>query len=368
MNAGLKRIFILIFGDSELLDIAGADRVFHSAAGSMVHSSTSDGLLYSVDLFSPDGGLIRTCQDIRVETLPMRELAPGDCDTIIIVAGGRDAARRDPWAIDWLRRNHTKARRTSSICAGAFALAEAGILDGRRAATHWMDCEELQAGYPAVSVDRASLFVEDRGVWTAAAGMTAGIDMALAMVEEDHGYELAQLVARGLSVFPRPAKGWQESSDEEDGDPTEGPMKRPIAVLLRWIVDHPGDDLRAERLAERAHMSLRNFYRAFEHATGESPGEWVEALRVEIAKRLLQYTSRGIEQIAWEAGFATYQRMRRAFLRRIGTAPGDYRARLPPPHLGRSCKAGPATQSLRSLGTDGSFYGEQDRCRLAGWQ
>lgn len=327
MNAGLRRMFILVFGDPELLDIAGPDKVFPHAADGLMRLGAADEPLYSVDLFSPDGGLVRTRQDIRVETLPMHDLETGECDTIIVV-GGREAAGRDPRAIGWLRRNHARARRISSISVGAFALAEAGLLDGHRAATHWMECEALQAAYPAVSVDRTSVFVEDRGIWTSA-GMTAGIDMALAMVEQDHGHELALLVARGLSVFPQPAADRLAPAEELVGDPTEGP----IATLLRWIVEHPGDDLRAERLAERAHMSLRNFYRAFETATGESPAEWVEALRVEIAKRLLQRTSRRVEQIAWEAGFVSYQRMRRAFLRRTGIAPGDYRTRLTPPDL-----------------------------------
>jgi len=327
MNAGLRRIFILVFGDPELLDIAGPDKVFPSAADGLVRLGAADEPLYSVDLFSPDGGLVRTRQDIRVETLPMHDLEPGECDTVVVV-GGREAAGRDPRGISWLRRNHPRARRISAISVGAFALAEAGLLDGRRAATHWMECDALRAGYPAISVDHTSAFVQDRGIWTSA-GMTAGIDMALAMVEQDHGRELAQLVARDLAVFPHHAEERPEPSEELVGDPTEGP----IAMLLRWIVAHPGDDLRAERLAERAHMSLRNFYRAFENATGEAPGEWVEALRVEIAKRLLQRTSRRVEQIAWEAGFVSYQRMRRAFLRRTGIAPGDYRARLSPTPL-----------------------------------
>ena len=320
MNAGLRRSFILVFGDPELLDIAGPDKVFPSAADGLVQLGAADEPLYSVDLFSPDGGLVRTRQDIRVETMPIHDLAPGECDTIIAV-GGREAAGRDPRAIDWLRRNHPRVRRISAISVGAFALAEARLLDGRRATTHWRECATLQADYPAISVDPKAAFVEDRGIWTSA-GMTAGIDMALAMVARDHGHELALLVARDLAAFPHRA-------EEPVGNPAEGP----IAVLLRWIVEHPGDDLRAERLAERAHMSLRNFYRAFENATGDSPAEWVEALRVEIAKRLLQRTSRRVEQIAWEAGFASYQRMRRAFVRRVGIAPGDYRARFSPPHL-----------------------------------
>ena len=327
MDAIVKRIAMIAFDDADLFDIAGPDKVFHSAARFLVHLGVADRHLYRIDLFSPDGGLTRTLQEIRIETLAMRELATGEYDTIIVV-GGIDRACRDPRVIGWLQRNHRKARRVSSVCMGAFALAEAGLLDGRRAATHWMDCDALQAGYPAIEVDRDSIFVEDRGVWTSA-GMTAGIDMALAMVEEDHDRELALLVARSLVVFLQRSGGQSQFSKELVSQTVEGP----IAPLLRWIIEHPGDDLRAEVLAERVHMSLRSFYRAFEGATGKSPAEWVETIRLEIAKRLLERTGQRVDQIAWQAGFANYERMRRAFIRRIGVAPAAYRARFSRPPL-----------------------------------
>ena len=261
-----------------------------------------------------------------METQPVRELLPGDYDTIIVTGGRVEDLPFDPRLVAWLQRSHAMVRRMGSVCTGAFVLARAGLLDGRRAATHWEDCGTLKSWFPAVEVDWDSIFVEDHGVWTSA-GVSAGIDMALAMIEEDHGREVALMVARRLVVFLKRPGGQSQFSTPLQSQAAEGPL----APLLAWIVEHPAADLRTEALAERANMSLRNFYRAFDQATGTSPAQWVEQARFEIAKRLLEQTGDRTEQVAVKSGFLNYERLRRTFMRRMGVSPAAYRSRFARP-------------------------------------
>jgi transcriptional regulator GlxA family with amidase domain len=214
-------------------------------------------------------------------------------------------------------------RRLGSTCTGAFVLAAAGLLDGRRAATHWAYCDRLQRQYPAIEVDGDSIFVEDQGVWTSA-GVTAGMDLALAMVEEDFEPDLALAVARRLVLFLKRPGGQSQFSAPLQSQSVEGQLK----PLLKWILDNPAADLRTDKLADRANMSLRNFHRAFLSATGKPPAEWVEEMRMQLAKRLLEQTDHHVDQVAVKAGFGTYQRMWRAFMRQIGVTPAAYRARF----------------------------------------
>lgn len=322
----VRRVAVILFEDTDLLDAAGPARVFHSAANQLLRTGAATEPPYEVDFLSREGGLVRTSLGFRMETQPVRELAPGDYDTIIVSGGGVEDANCDPAIVAWLQRNHGHARRVGSTCTGAFVLAAAGLLDGHRAATHWAYCDALQASFARVDVDRDSIFVEDRGIWTSA-GVTSGMDMALAMVEEDHGRELALLVARMLVVFLKRPGGQSQFSTPLQSQSVEGPL----APLLHWIAENPGEDLRTERLSERANMSLRNFYRAFEEATGTSPAEWVELSRIEIAKRLLEQTGQRVDQVAVKAGFLNYERMRRSFSRRMGVSPAAYRARFTRP-------------------------------------
>lgn len=326
MTAKIRRIGLILFDDTDLLDTAGPARVFHSAAKQLVRTGAAAEPPYQVDFLSKEGGFVPTSLGFRLETQPIREIAPGEYDTIIVSGGGVEDANCDPDIVAWLQRNHGKARRVGSTCTGAFVLAAAGLLDGRRAATHWAYCDTLQASFADVDVDRDSIFVEDRGIWTSA-GVTSGMDMALAMVEEDHGRELALLVARMLVVFLKRPGGQSQFSAPLQSQSVEGPL----APLLHWIVENPGADLRTERLSERANMSLRNFYRAFEDATGTSPAEWVELSRLQIAKRLLEQTEHHVDQVAVKSGFLNYERMRRTFSRRMGVSPAAYRARFTRP-------------------------------------
>lgn len=323
MEPRLKRIGMLLFEGCDLLDFAGPASVFHAAARQLVRSGQCSNLPYIVEPLSIDGGAVRTLQGIEINSIAVPTLKPERIDTLVVTGGAFDHRTCDPRLLGWLAVNHHRVRRLTSVCCGAFLLAGAGLLNGRRATTHWEDCANLQQAFPAIDVQPDLIYVQDGDVWTAA-GITAGIDMALALVEEDHGHALALLVARNLVVFLKRSGGQSQFSAPLQSQSIEGP----IGALLGWIIENPAEDMRTERLAERANMSLRNFYRAFEAATGTTPAHWIELARMDIAKRYLEEGSRKVQQIAFHAGFRSYEQMRKVFARRIGISPTQYRARF----------------------------------------
>lgn len=325
MAGEVKRIAMLLYDECDLLDFSGPAAAFHSAARHLIRSGLADDLLYRMEPLSVDGGPVRTIQGIVVDTKPAPPLSPGVFDTLIVTGGFVDHTNCDPRLLEWIKRASPHVRRVSSVCCGAFLLGGAGLLDGRRATTHWEDCERLRDCFPLTEVQPDAIFVQDGKFWTAA-GISSGIDMALAMIEADHGHRLALTTARNLVVFLKRPGGQSQFSAMLQSQSTEGPL----GSLLDWIVSHPRDDLRAEALANRANMSLRNFYRAFEAVTGTSPADWVEMARVEIAKRLLSQGSEPVQQIAYSAGFASYDTLRKAFVRRVGVTPTTYRERFAP--------------------------------------
>lgn len=318
-----QRIVFLMFNGCDLLDVSGPTSVFHCAARQLLMSGATSEFPFDFQFLSPEGGLITTLQGLPLLTAPLRDFSPGEIDTVLVVGGAKVEVSCDERLVDWIRRNHTAAQRVASVCTGAFILALAGLLEGRRAVTHWEDCELLQRRFPSIDVDPNSIFTQDDHIWTSA-GVSSGIDMALAMIEQDYGHELALIVARRQVVFLKRPGGQSQFSTALQGQSVVGTL----GPLLKWIAENPAADLRAEVLAERANMSLRNFYRAFDAATGGSPAEWVEATRTEVAKRLLEQTTHNVDQIAVKAGFGTYERMRRTFARRVGVTPGDYRERF----------------------------------------
>jgi transcriptional regulator GlxA family with amidase domain len=323
MQGQLKRIAVLLFDGCDLLDFAGPAGVFHSAARHLIRTGQSSELLYVVEPLSIEGGSIRTEQGIFVETGKASDLPGGRYHTLIVAGGVIDHDSCDQRLPVWVKHNHRKVQRVASVCCGAFILAAAGLLDGRRATTHWEDCAHLDQSFPNIEVRPDSIYVQDGNLWTSA-GITSGIDMALAMVEEDYGHALALLVARNLVVFVKRPGGQSQFSAPLQSQSIEGPL----GSVLGWIVENPCEDLRTEKLAEKANMSLRNFFRAFEAATGTSPADWVEMARTEVAKRFLEEGTDKVEQVAYKSGFSSYEQMRKAFSRRVSVSPTEYRSRF----------------------------------------
>jgi transcriptional regulator GlxA family with amidase domain len=240
-----------------------------------------------------------------------------------MVAGGTGtaAAMADEHLIAWLRTAAASARRVTSVCSGAFLLAQAGVLDGRRVTTHWSACDALARLFPAVEVDPDPIYVRDGNVWTSA-GVTAGMDLALALVEHDHGGELALTVARQLVLFTHRPGGQSQFSAQLAVRRAE---REPLRDALAFVAEHPEADLSVPALAQRAAMSVRTFARAFSREVGTTPAVFVQRSRVEAARRLLETTDRTVDDIARACGFGTVETMHRAFQRVVRTTPGQYR-------------------------------------------
>jgi transcriptional regulator GlxA family with amidase domain len=239
----------------------------------------------------------------------------------LLVAGSVGEMRYEPDFLDWLRDNCGKARRFGSICTGALVLAKAGLLDGRRATTHWNWCEELARDYPKVKVDPTPIYVREGNCYTSA-GVTAGIDLTLALVEEDLGRSVALQVAQMMVVFLRRPAGQSQFSATLAAQHSEN---HSLGDLVAWLPDNLKNHLSIEKLARRATMSSRNFARLFRQEMGKTPAKHIEDLRLEAARRQLESTSRSLDEIANASGFAGSEILRRVFRRRLGVTPGQYR-------------------------------------------
>jgi transcriptional regulator GlxA family with amidase domain len=224
----------------------------------------------------------------------------------------------------WLRRQSVRVRRIASVCTGAFLLAEAGLLKGRRATTHWGACEELARDFPDTVVEPDTIFVRDGAIYTSA-GVTSGMDLALALVEEDCGRDVALAVARELVMFLQRPGGQAQFSAQLAGQLAE---HEPLRELQTHILEHPEEDLSIGALARRAAMSPRNFARVFTREVGRTPARFVASARVETARRLLEETREPLEQVASRSGLANPETLRRTFMRLVGIAPGQYRERF----------------------------------------
>jgi transcriptional regulator GlxA family with amidase domain len=268
--------------------------------------------VYDVHLLSETGGSIRSSIGISVATEPFDDRS---FDTLL-VGGSAVVGSLTPGVIKFLRQALERSRRIASTCVGAFVLAEAGLLDGRRATTHWHRARELQARFPKVKVEEDRIFIIDGPVWTSA-GMTAGIDLALAMIEQDLGADVARAVARKLVVYHRRAGGQSQFSALLELEPKSDRIQSALAYAKRNL-DKP---LTVEQLAEAAHLSPRQFSRAFRAETGQSPAKAIENLRTEAARLMMEQSRHPIDIIARQTGFAERDRMRRAFLRAFGQPP-----------------------------------------------
>jgi len=320
-----RRILMLAFEDAQILDICGPLEVFSRAARLATDEGRRAAPPYVVELVAARRGRLRmSCGIELVAQRPFSDVRSG-VDTLF-VSGGRGA--RDPLGdrrlVPWVRKMAGRVRRIASVCTGAYVLAEAGLLDGKRATTHWHDCQRLAAAYPRIEVDPDPIFIRDDRIWTSA-GVTAGIDLCLALVEEDLGREVASTVARWLVVFVRRAGGQSQFSAQLA---VQAAARAPIRDLQAFIVEHPDAELALPALARRTAMSLRHFSRVFRAEVGVSPAAYVERVRLETARRLLETTSLPIERVAESAGFGTPESLRRTLGRRVGLSPREYRARF----------------------------------------
>ncbi|MCP9274172.1 GlxA family transcriptional regulator [Mycolicibacterium arenosum] len=317
----LRSVVVVGFEGVQALDLVGPFDVFTGATALLAgHGRPADG--YDVTLASVDGAPVATGTGLELVARPLPDSA-GPFDTVVLPGGfGTDSARRDRRLVDWVVAAAANSRRVISVCNGAMLAAEAGLLDGCPATTHWAYAAAMAAEYPAVRVDPEPIFVRSsEKVWTAA-GVTSGIDLALALVEDDFGSEVAQTVARWLVMYLRRPGGQTQFAA-----PVWMPRakREPIRDVQEAIESHPGGGHSVTELAKRAAMSPRHFTRVFTDEVGEAPGAYVERVRTEAARRQLEETDDTVTVIAMRCGFGTAETMRRNFVRRVGVSPDQYR-------------------------------------------
>ncbi|MFF5840349.1 GlxA family transcriptional regulator [Streptomyces massasporeus] len=312
-----RTVLAVLFDGLQSLDVTGPLEVFAGA------DRIAPGA-YRIRTASLDGAPVRTTSGLTL--VPDESLTGASDPDILLVPGGPGSLRPDPRLVDWVRERGPRAARLVSVCTGAAVLAGAGLLDGRRATTHWAYFERIAREHPAVEIDPDPVYVRDGHISTSA-GVTAGIDLALALVEEDLGRDAALAIARHLVVFlRRPGNQAQFSAQLA----AQTAHREPLREVQRWITDHPDADLSVDTLADRARLSPRHFARAFRAETGMTPGRYVDRVRLEHARRLLEDTVDGVEEIARTSGYGTPEAMRRAFVRTLGTPPAEYRRRFRP--------------------------------------
>ncbi|MDN3294949.1 GlxA family transcriptional regulator [Streptomyces ficellus] len=314
-----KDVLVVLFQEVQSLDVTGPVEVFTGAG-----LSVGDPGAYRVTTASLDGAPVRTFSGLTL--VPDHALAGAPVPHTLLVPGGQGTRAPDARLIDWLRAHAPSAQRLLSVCTGAMLLAEAGLLNGRRATTHWAYSDKLARDHPEVEVDAGPIYIRDGHVATSA-GVTAGIDLALALVEEDLGRDTALHVARNLVVFLRRPGNQAQFSAQLSAQTAQ---REPLREVQRWIAEHPDDDLSVPALAERARLSPRHFARAFRAETGVTPGRYVEQVRLEQARRLLEDTARNVEEVSRACGYGTPEAMRRAFVKALGSAPAEYRRRFRP--------------------------------------
>jgi transcriptional regulator GlxA family with amidase domain len=310
----MRKVVIIGPPPVQILDVTGPLEVFSNAPG------------YEIQLANP--GLERTLKTNRgvvlADATPIADVQ-GPIDTLVIAGGpGAESGSYDPNFIAWIAKAGSQARRVASICTGAFLVAEAGLLNGKQAVTHWTFCDRLAREYPKVAVRPEPIFLRDGSIYTSA-GITAGIDLSLTLVEEDHGHETALRIARFLVMFlVRPGGQAQYSHMLSHQAITSQPLRE----LQVWMLQHLREHLTVESLAERIGMSARHFTRVCLRETGMNPGQFVDRMRVEAAQQMIDSSSRGLKEIADSSGFQSADAMRRTFLRVLGVTAAEYASRF----------------------------------------
>ena len=316
-----RSVDVVAFPSVQLLDVSGPLQVF--ATTNDVAAAAGAPRPYEVRVVAQPREGVTSSSGLGLMTAPLPPADDG-VDTLIVAGGqGVTAAAADAPLVDWVRTRAAHSRRVASVCSGAFLLAAAGVLQGRRATTHWAHCAELARQHPGVHVEADPIFVNDGNVWTSA-GVTAGIDLTLALVEADLGRTVALAVARHLVVFLKRPGGQAQFSTALSLQTAEDRF----GSLHAWIAEHLAEDLSLPLLADRMGMSERSFSRHYLDATGVTPGRAIERLRVEAARRLLSESGLPVKRISQRCGFGSEETMRRSFLRVLAVTPQDYRARF----------------------------------------
>ncbi len=322
-----RRIGVLVWPGCDVLDVCGPIDVFFYANYYAQLYGRGGEPGYQCDIVAATPGPVKTTCGIElIATHSYSDIEDG-LDTLVVVGGAfAEEASKDLSLVECARSMAPRARRVASICTGAFILAAAGLLHQRRVTTHWMYSGALAVAYPSIEVDASLLFARDGNIFSSG-GITAGIDLALALVEEDLGQGVALVVARTVVVFPR-RPGNQSQFSAYVNFLQDGGRRPEIQELLAWILGHPGEDLSVQALADRMGMSPRNFARLFRSEVGETPAQFAERARADAARLKLEQSTLPVETVAEQCGFGNAERMRRTFQRLYEVSPHDYRARF----------------------------------------
>ncbi len=320
----IRPIGIVVYPGVETLDITGPYEVFTFANKIIQSQGISQEKVYPVTLLADQVGPVTTLSGMQIIADQSFNQISENYDTLLITGGFLEDVLPNTDIVELIKVMAPKVRRLASVCTGAFLLAESGLLDGCRATTHWNWCAELAEKYPRVTVESDRIFVKEGHIMTSG-GVTSGIDLALAMVEEDWGQKIALEVAQFLVVFLKRPGGQSQFSGYLT---REASCHCDLRELQSWIMQNPEEDLRVEVLAERMAMSSRNFARLFMSETGITPAKFVEMVRIDAARNLLELTKFPIDNIADSSGFKDPENMRRAFMRQLGVNPRDYRNRF----------------------------------------
>jgi transcriptional regulator GlxA family with amidase domain len=320
-NPRVKPRFVamLIYPGVMAMDVYGPLEAFAAA------NSVAGAPLYRLAIVSMTGKPVETSLGVPIMPSIAASAIKEKVDTLLIAGGlGQEQASKDRRLLSWVQAAKGRARRCGSICTGAFILAAAGLLDGKRATTHWAKAADLSQLYPTINVEAENIFIRDGHVYTSA-GVTAGIDLALGLIEEDHGRTLALRVARALVVYLKRTGGQSQFSNHLQAQFAASP---PVRLAQEWALENLSADLGIPALAAKAHMSERNFRRAFTEETGESPRDFVERIRFDAARILFEESHLPVQVVAARCGFPTIDGLRRAFARRLGVTPQEYRQRF----------------------------------------
>lgn len=318
-----RLVLFLAFPKVGLLDLTGAQTAFWSASHHMLKRGYPGYVLQTVSL---KGGLVQTAEGLTIQTIALSEFKDHEIHTIIVPGSPyiEDVLKKSGELTDWLNSAASSVFRIAAVCTGAFLLAQAKLLHSKRAATHWAFCDLLATHFPSINIDRDAIFVQEGKVWSSA-GVTAGIDLSLALIEEDCGRDVSMHVARELVVFLKRPGGQAQYSASLQSQVQSGSS---FDDLHLWIIDNLDKNLSVDVLAKQMNMSPRNFSRVYKQEAGQTPAKVVESLRLEAARRLLEAHDFNIDQIANKCGFGDEERMRITFQRNLSVSPREYRKRF----------------------------------------